>query len=52
MSRPHGRARAAKEVVAGGYVIEAPDLDTAVAIAKLNPAIQQGGGVEVRPCLG
>jgi hypothetical protein len=42
----------AKEVVAGGYVIEAPDLDTAVAIAKLNPAIQQGGGVEVRPCLG
>jgi len=41
----------AKEVVAGGYVIDAPDLDTAVAIAKLNPVHQQGGGVEVRPCV-
>lgn len=39
----------AKEIVAGFYVLEAPDLDAALAIAKLNPACQQGGGVEVRP---
>ncbi|TCO13868.1 hypothetical protein EV652_12528 [Kribbella steppae] len=39
----------AKEVVAGFYVIEAPDLDAAVEIARRNPATQEGGGVEVRP---
>jgi hypothetical protein len=39
----------AKEIVAGFYVIEAPDLDAALAIAKTNPAIREGGGVEVRP---
>ena len=38
-----------KEVVAGFYVIEAPDLDAALAIARLNPVVQDGGGVEVRP---
>lgn len=38
-----------KEVVAGFYVIEAPDLDAALAIARLNPAVREGGGVEVRP---
>ena len=38
-----------KEVVAGFYVIEAPDLDAALAIARLNPAVRDGGGVEVRP---
>jgi hypothetical protein len=42
----------AKEVVAGFYVIEAPDLDTALEIARRNPATQQGGAVEVRPVLG
>ena len=41
----------AKEVVAGVYVIEAPDLDAALEIARRNPATQQGGGVEVRPVL-
>lgn len=35
-------------VAAGYFVLEAPDLDTAVAIAKLNPAAKDGG-VEVRP---
>lgn len=35
-------------VVAGFYVIEAPDLDAAVALAATNPAVQEGGGVEVR----
>ena len=38
-----------QEVVAGFYVIEAPDLDAALAIAGTNPAIREGGGVEVRP---
>lgn len=38
----------AKEVVAGFFILEAPDLDTALRIAKLNPATQDGG-VEVRP---
>jgi hypothetical protein len=37
------------EVVAGIYVIEAPDLDAALAIAGTNPVIAAGGGVEVRP---
>ena len=30
-------------------MIEAPDLDAALEIAGRNPAIQDGGGVEVRP---
>ena len=38
-----------KEVVAGFYVIEAPDLDAALAIAKTNPVVRDGGGVEGRP---
>ncbi len=42
----------AKEVVAGFYVIEAPDLDAALRIAGRNPATRQGGGVEVRPVAG
>ena len=41
-----------KEVVAGFYVIEAPDLDAALRIAGANPAVRQGGGVEVRPVAG
>ena len=41
----------AKEVVAGFFVLEAPDLDVALRIAKLNPATRDGG-VEVRPLLG
>ncbi len=39
----------AKEVVAGFYVIEAPNLDVALAIARLNPVVRDDGGVEVRP---
>lgn len=39
----------AKEVVAGFYVIEAPDLDAALAIAGGNPVLRSGGGLEVRP---
>jgi hypothetical protein len=36
-----------KEVLGGYYLIEAPDLDAALAIAKQIPA--EFGGVEVRP---
>jgi len=38
-----------KEIVAGFYIIEAADLDAALAIAGTNPVVRQGGGVEVRP---
>lgn len=39
----------AKDVVAGVYVVEADDLDQAVRIARTNPVVRSGGGVEVRP---
>ena len=39
----------AEHVVAGFYILEAPDLDAALALARTNPVIGQGGGVEVRP---
>jgi hypothetical protein len=38
----------AKEVIAGFYILEAPDMTTAVEIARRNPATRDGG-VEVRP---
>lgn len=37
------------ESVVGFYVVEADDLDAALAIARRNPILHQGGGVEVRP---
>ncbi|WP_150307105.1 YciI family protein [Planctomonas psychrotolerans] len=39
----------AQEIVVGFYILEAPDLDAALAIARTTPAIRGGGGVEVRP---
>jgi hypothetical protein len=39
-----------KEVLAGIFVLEARDLDHALALAKLTPIVD--GGVEVRPLLG
>ena len=40
----------AGEVVAGFYVLEAPDLAAAVEIARTNPVVRsRSGGVEVRP---
>jgi hypothetical protein len=39
-----------KEVIAGFFVVEAADLDQAVAIGKLLPIMD--GAVEVRPLLG
>jgi len=37
-----------REIVAGFYLIEADDLDQAVRIARTNPVVRSGGGVEVR----
>lgn len=37
-----------KELIAGIGIIEAPDLDAALAIARRNPATRHGAGVEVR----
>ena len=39
-----------KEAMAGVFVLEARDLDHAIALAKLTPIVT--GGVEVRPLLG
>jgi hypothetical protein len=39
-----------KEAIAGWFVVEARDLDQAIAIGKLVPIMD--GGVEVRPLLG
>jgi hypothetical protein len=38
-----------KEALGGFYLLEAPDLDTALAVAKRCPA--RFGGVEVRPVM-
>ena len=38
-----------KEALGGYYLVDAPDLDTALAIGKLVPA--RFGGVEVRPVM-
>ncbi len=38
-----------KEALGGFYLIDAPDLDTALAVSKLCPA--RFGGVEVRPVM-
>ena len=39
----------AANIVAGFYILEARDVDAAVALARTNPAVRAGGGVEVRP---
>lgn len=39
----------ATESVVGFYVLDVPDLDAAIAVARRNPILHQGGGVEVRP---
>jgi hypothetical protein len=38
-----------KEILAGFYLVDAPDLDAAVRIAQRIPAAHQRGSVEVRP---
>ena len=39
----------AEQVVAGFYILEAPDLNAALALARTNPVVSHRGGVEVRP---
>ncbi|GAA1810355.1 YciI family protein [Luedemannella flava] len=39
-----------REVIAGFFILEAPNLDVAIAIARLNPATRDGA-VEIRPLL-
>jgi hypothetical protein len=39
-----------KEALAGASVLEARDLDHAIALARLTPIVS--GGVEVRPLIG
>ena len=40
----------ADQFVAGFYVVEAPNLEVAIALARLNPAVHTStGGVEIRP---
>ncbi len=39
-----------KEVMAGVFVLEARDLDHAIALARMTPIVD--GGVELRPLLG
>ena len=38
-----------KEALGGYYLVEAPDLDAALAVARMTPA--RFGGVEVRPVM-
>jgi hypothetical protein len=38
-----------KEVFGGFYLVEAADLDAAIALAARIPAVRMGGSVEVRP---
>lgn len=41
----------AKEQLGGFYIIDAPDLDAAIALAKKIP-VSQDGSIEIRPLLG
>ena len=41
-----------KEFIAGLGIVEADDLDAAIALARQNPAIRHGSGVEVREIVG
>jgi hypothetical protein len=38
-----------RQLVVGVYILEASDLDVALAMAATNPVLGQGGGLEVRP---
>ena len=39
----------AKEYLGGFYLVEAPDLDAAIEVARRIPAASEGGAIEVRP---
>ncbi len=38
-----------KDAVGGYFILEADDLDAAIAVAAKVPAASRGGGVEIRP---
>ena len=38
-----------KEAIGGWFVLEADDLDAAIAVAARVPAARLGGGIEIRP---
>lgn len=40
-----------KEAVGGYLLVEAPDMEAALAIAKSNPTLEYGVSIEVRPVL-
>jgi hypothetical protein len=39
-----------KGAIGGFFVVEADDLDAAIAVAARVPAARHGGGIEIRPC--
>ena len=41
-----------KEQLGGFYLVDAPDLDAAIEIAKKVPLVEGRGAVEIRPLLG
>jgi len=47
---PDGPFLETKEVLGGYYLLEAPDLDAAIALARMLPEVSTThGGVEIRP---
>ena len=38
-----------KEILGGYFVVDAPDIDVALAVSERIPAVRMGGSVEVRP---
>ena len=42
----------AREQLGGFYLVDVPDLDAAIAIARRIPLPEGGGAVEIRPAIG
>lgn len=41
----------AKEYLGGFYLVDVPDLDAAIALARRIPAAREGGSIEIRPII-
>lgn len=41
-----------KDALGGYFILEADDLDAAIAVARTVPPVQYGGRVEIRPLIG
>jgi hypothetical protein len=41
-----------REQLGGFYLVDVPDLDAAIAIARRIPLPEAGGSVEIRPAIG